>query len=170
MRPMRSTVSQKVRTRAEKLRELLRHHNYQYHVLDAPEISDAAYDALMQELAALEVAHPDLVTSESPTQRVGAVARDVFAKVEHKVPQWSFDNAFSDEELFAWAERVKRHAERADIHIDMLTYAVEHKIDGLKVILEYERGHFVRGATRGDGVVGEDITHNLRNLGTRFKP
>lgn len=153
-----------VEERAEKLRELVRHHNYLYNVLDAPEISDEAYDTLLHELIALEKEYPALQTKDSPTQRVGAVVREGFSKVTHKVPQWSFDNVFSDDELREWGKRVRRHMERADIVVENVEYTIEHKIDGLKVILEYENGEFVRGATRGDGVVGEDITDNLRTI------
>ncbi len=161
---MTDSVPTTARERAQKLRELLRHHNYRYHVLDDPEISDAAYDALLQELTELEAEYPSLVDAQSPTQRVGSVVREGFTKVQHKVPQWSFDNVFSDEELYAWEERLRRHLERLDTTVADVSYTAEHKIDGLKVILEYEAGTFVRGATRGDGVVGEDITDNLRTI------
>jgi len=150
--------------RAAKLRELIQHHNYLYHVLDTPEISDEAYDTLLQELIAIEKEHPLLQTSDSPTQRVGAVVREGFTKITHKVPQWSFDNVFSAEELYAWGEKVARYLERSDIQVTDLLYTIEHKIDGLKVILEYEKGVFIRGATRGDGTIGEDITDNLRTI------
>jgi len=150
--------------RAKKLSELIRQHNYLYHVLDTPELSDEAYDTLIRELKDIEEQYPELVTPESPTQRVGAVIREGFTKVTHKVPQWSFDNVFSQEELHVWGERVARHIERSHIRAEKVVYTVEHKIDGLKVILEYENGNFVRGATRGDGTVGEDITANLRTI------
>lgn len=150
--------------RAFKLREVIRHHTYLYHVLDTPEISDEAYDTLLQELLLIEQEYPSLQTTDSPTQRVGAIVRDEFSKVRHKVPQWSFDNVFSPEELRAWGERIERHMERLRIKKAAVAYTVEHKIDGLKIILEYEKGVFVRGATRGDGVVGEDITVNLRTI------
>lgn len=159
-----TSSSKELRERVEKLRNLIRHHNYLYHVQDAPEISDEAYDTLIAELTSLEHAHPDLVSLDSPTQRVGAVVRDGFSKVEHKVPQWSFDNVFSGEELEEWGKRIERQLERASITHKKIAYTIEHKIDGLKVILEYEKGKFVRGATRGDGVIGEDITENLRTI------
>tara|TARA_B100000745_G_scaffold300516_1_gene254912 strand:+ start:12907 stop:14913 length:2007 start_codon:yes stop_codon:yes gene_type:complete len=155
---------EKDQRRLVQLRELLRHHNYLYHVLDAPEISDEAYDALMRELIALEEQYPQLSSAESPTQRVGEVVREGFTKVEHKVPQWSFDNVFTAEELRKWEEKVLRYMERESITANDVTYTVEHKIDGLKIILEYRDGIFVQGATRGDGVVGEDITENLRTI------
>ena len=157
-------VPSDVRERAEKLRSLIEHHTYQYHVLDAPEIADAAYDTLLQELIDVEEAYPELKNVNSPTQRVGAVVREGFTKVTHKLPQWSFDNVFSEEELYAWEKRLYRFIERSDIVADDITYVIEHKIDGLKIILEYEKGVFVRAATRGDGVVGEDITENVRTI------
>lgn len=161
---MREKAPQAVAKRAAKLRELLQHHNYAYHVLDTPEISDEAYDTLLHELIAIEEAHPHLKDANSPTQRVGAVVREGFTKVEHKVAQWSFDNVFSQEELYEWEEKWQRHASREGVAVSEVVYTLEHKIDGLKVILEYEQGVFVRGATRGDGVIGEDITDNLRTI------
>ncbi len=160
----RKTPSLEVVARAKKLRDVIRHHTYLYHVLDTPEISDEAYDTLLQELLQIEQEYPSLQTSDSPTQRVGAIVREEFTKVRHKVPQWSFDNVFSPEELHEWGERVVRHMERLRIKKSVVAYTIEHKIDGLKIILEYEKGVFVRGATRGDGVVGEDITVNLRTV------
>ncbi|MAZ67602.1 DNA ligase (NAD(+)) LigA [bacterium] len=157
-------VPKDIRKRAIKLRELVVHHNYLYNVLDSPEISDEVYDTLLHELIELEDKYPVLKTKDSPTQRVGAVIRDGFTKVKHKVPQWSFDNVFSKEELHEWDERVRRYMERADIIAKDVAYTVEHKIDGLKIILEYENGEFVRGATRGDGTEGENITDNLRTI------
>ena len=161
---MTDKPSKDVTERVSKLRTLLRQHNYLYNVLDAPEISDEAYDALLHELIAIEEQYPSLASDDSPTQRVGAVIREGFTKVVHKVPQWSFDNVFSAEELEQWYERVLRHIERSHITAPGIAYTVEHKIDGLKVILEYEKGKFIRGATRGDGTIGEDITDNLRTI------
>ncbi|QSH39329.1 NAD-dependent DNA ligase LigA [Candidatus Kaiserbacteria bacterium] len=161
---MATRPTKELKQRALQLREVIRHHNYLYNVLDTPEISDEAYDTLLRELITIEEEYPELSTNDSPTQRVGAVIRKGFTKVEHKVPQWSFDNVFSAEELKQWHERVLRHMERSSIKDEPLTYTVEHKIDGLKVILEYKKGEFVRGATRGDGTVGEDITDNLRTI------
>ncbi|MBF05203.1 DNA ligase (NAD(+)) LigA [bacterium] len=157
-------LTKELKQRALLLREVIRHHNYLYNVLDTPEISDEAYDTLLRELITLEEEYPELSTNDSPTQRVGAVIREGFTKVQHKVPQWSFDNVFSAEELEQWHERVLRHMERLNSRDEPLAYTVEHKIDGLKVILEYKKGEFVRGATRGDGVVGEDVTDNLRTI------
>lgn len=153
---------QKARERAAKLRELIDHHSRLYHTLDAPEISDEAYDALVRELTELEQQYPELVVPESPTQRVGDVVREGFQKVGHKVRQWSFDNVFSDDELRQWDARVKRFV--GIEATETLTYVSELKIDGLKIILEYKNGTLVRGTTRGDGTVGEDITTNIRTI------
>ena len=143
----------------EKLRDALNHHNYRYYVLDSPEVSDAQYDALMRELRAIETAHPELVTPDSPTQRVGAPPADGFAQVEHPLQMHSLGNAFDDEDFLAWHKRV---ADMLDGEpFDMVC---ELKYDGLAVALTYEDGVFVRGATRGNGMVGEDVTGNLRTV------
>jgi DNA ligase (NAD+) len=144
------------------LREQIREHNYRYYVLDEPSVSDAAYDALMRELRALEEAHPDLRTPDSPTQRVGAPPASHFAKVRHPQPMLSLGNAFDEADLYAWRERVLKI-----LGVDaQLAYVVEPKIDGLAVALTYRDGRFVQGATRGDGEVGEDVTANLRTVAT----
>jgi len=146
--------------RVAELREQLRYHLYRYHVLDDPIVSDAEYDALMRELRAIEDAHPQLITPDSPTQRVGAPASEKFAKVRHPVPMLSLGNAFDEGDLRAWHERVARVlGDGAPI-----AFVVEPKIDGLAIALTYEYGRFVRGATRGDGEVGEDVTANLRTV------
>ena len=147
--------------RIEELREQIRFHNYRYHVLDDPVISDAAYDALYRELQELEGAHPELRSPDSPTERVGGEARDEFATVRHPRPMLSLANAFNPDELRAWRDRALRLLP-AD-HPD-LAYVVEPKIDGLTVVLHYENGRFTLGATRGNGVEGEDITPNLRTI------
>ena len=146
--------------RAAELRALLRHHDHRYHVLDEPEVSDAHYDTLKRELAALEEAHPELVTADSPTQRVGATPAVQFAPVAHRERMFSLDNAMAEAELDAWVARLERALGRAPSG-----YACEPKIDGLAVSLTYERGRLVSGATRGDGATGEDITANLRTIG-----
>jgi len=133
--------------------------NYEYHVLDRPTIADEAYDALMRELQSLEAAHPELVTPESPTQRVGAPASARFAPVQHAAPMLSLSNAFDEEELRAFDQRVRRLLGR-----DEVGYVCELKIDGLAINLTYLDGKFVQGATRGDGFVGEDVTGNLRTI------
>ena len=143
----------------EKLRDALNHHNYRYYVLDSPEVSDAEYDALMRELRAIEAEHPELVTPDSPTQRVGAPPADGFAQVEHPRPMFSLGNAFDADEFMAWHKRV------SDL-LDGETFDMvcELKYDGLAVALTYENGVFIRGATRGNGMVGEDVTGNLRTV------
>ena len=141
-----------------KLRRELEHHNKLYYVLDAPEISDYEYDMLMQRLKALEALHPELITPDSPTQRVGGQALSKFEPVQHQVPLESLTDVFSYDELFAFGDRMDA---------SLLTphdYVVEPKIDGLSMSLEYENGVFVRGATRGDGVTGENVTENLRTV------
>ena len=141
------------------LRNELDRHNHLYHVLDQPEISDAQYDALMSELRDLEQANPELVTAESPTQRVGAEPAEGFADVRHPVPMLSLSNAFDDEEFRAWFQRTANLLECEDFDL-----VCELKYDGLAVALTYEDGVFVRGATRGNGLVGEDVTQNLRTI------
>ncbi|HET8568860.1 MAG TPA: NAD-dependent DNA ligase LigA [Candidatus Limnocylindria bacterium] len=145
--------------RIAELRERIEKANYEYHVLDAPTISDEAYDALMRELTELEAAHPELVSPDSPTQRVGAAASGRFAPVEHASPMLSLSNAFDEDELRAFDARVRKLLAREDVG-----YVCELKIDGLAVNLTYEGGRFVQGATRGDGLVGEDVTGNLRTI------
>jgi len=146
--------------RVEALREQIRYHNYRYYVLDEPVISDAEYDALMRELRALEAAHPELVTPDSPTQRVGAPPGEQFAKVQHVVPMLSLANASDEAEVRAWYDRVLRLLGN-DAQV---AFVVEPKIDGLAVTLIYRDGILVRGATRGDGETGEDVTANLRTI------
>ena len=146
--------------RIQQLRREINYHLYRYHVLDSPVISDAEYDALYRALAALEAEHPELVTPESPTQRAGAAAADIFAKVRHPAPILSLMNAFNADDLRAWRARIGRLLP-ADTHLE---YVVEPKLDGLTVVLHYRDGCFAQGATRGDGEVGEDVTANLRTL------
>jgi len=153
-------VPRDVRRRAEKLREEIREHDRRYYVLDAPVITDAEYDALVRELLALESEHPELVTPDSPTRRVGGEPLDVFPRVRHEIPMLSLENALGEEELAAWIDRVRRNLDDPDD----LTFVTELKIDGLSVSLVYEEGVLARGATRGDGTVGEDITPNLRTI------
>jgi DNA ligase (NAD+) len=145
--------------RVEELRELVNHHMYRYHVLDDPEISDAEYDELMRELRALEDRFPELITPDSPTQRVGAAPAALFAPVRHRAPMLSLDNAFSEDELRAWGVRVERGLNGATP-----TFVCELKIDGVACALTYEDGVLTVAATRGDGRVGEDITANVRTV------
>ncbi|MGQ9489597.1 MAG: NAD-dependent DNA ligase LigA [Anaerolineae bacterium] len=148
--------------RLTRLRQAIAYHAYRYYVLDDPVISDAEYDALWRELVALEAAHPELVTPDSPTQRVPGAAAERFAKVRHPAPILSLSNAFNPEELFAWRERFMKLLSAGEAA--RVRYVVEPKIDGLTVVLHYEDGRFTLGATRGDGEVGEDITANLRTV------
>jgi DNA ligase (NAD+) len=154
----KKTTKKQARARAEELREAINYHSYRYHALDDPEIADAEYDALNKELLGIEDEFPDLVTPDSPTQRVGAPPSDQFAPVKHRTPMMSLDNCFSLEELRAWGHR----AERLISNID--AYMTELKMDGVAVNLIYEDGVFVKGATRGDGRTGEDITGNLKTI------
>lgn len=147
--------------RIQKLRSVIAHHQHLYNVLDAPEISDEAYDALMRELLELEALHPELDSPTSPSKRVGGAPLKKFEKVIHKARQWSFDNVFTEEELTEWANRARRHLEKNDQDHTSMSFVSELKIDGLKIVLEYQNGTLVRGATRGNGEVGENITHNL---------
>ncbi len=152
--------------RAAELRELLAHHNHLYYVLDDPEIGDDAYDALLNELRALEEEHPELRTPDSPTQRVGAPPLGRFEQVEHLEQMLSLGNARNEEELRAWENRIANYLKRMDITASQFSYTTEPKIDGLAVTLTYEDGVLVRGATRGDGRIGEDVTQNLRTIGS----
>ena len=151
--------------RAAELRRQLDHHNHRYYVLDDPEIGDDAYDALLDELRALEADHPELRTPDSPTQRVGAPPLERFEQVEHAEPMLSLANARNEEELRAWETRLANHLKRLDITASEFSYTTEPKIDGLAISLTYEDGVLIRGATRGDGRVGEDVTQNLRTIG-----
>ncbi|HOL17182.1 MAG TPA: NAD-dependent DNA ligase LigA [Bacillota bacterium] len=145
--------------RAAQLRKELEEHNYRYHVLDQPIISDHEFDLLLRELQELEKQYPQLVTADSPTQRIGGAPLPAFAAVEHRLPMFGLDNAFSESELRDFDNRIRKSAGLA-----RLEYVCELKIDGLAVSLQYENGLFVRGATRGDGFRGEDITANLRTI------
>ena len=144
-------------TRAARLRAELNEHNYNYYVLDAPTISDFEYDKMLRELENLEAAHPELITPDSPTQRVGGKALDSFQQVTHRVPLQSLQDVFSPDELLDFDRRVRESGIRPE-------YLLEPKVDGLSVALEYENGVFVRGATRGDGQIGEDVTENIRTI------
>ncbi|MEX0907126.1 MAG: NAD-dependent DNA ligase LigA [Gemmatimonadota bacterium] len=146
--------------RLEELRRLLHEANYEYYVLDAPTLSDAEWDRLLRELQELEAAHPELITPDSPTQRVGAEPATQFVKVQHLAPLYSLDNAFSADELTAWEVRNARIASE----VRGAGYSAELKIDGLAVALRYEHGVLARGATRGNGVIGEEITQNIRTI------
>lgn len=158
---MAKTESSKVRI--EKLRALIEHHRRLYHVSDTPEISDEAFDSLMRELVALEEQYPELDSPLSPSKRIGGEPLEKFEKVTHDTKQWSFDNVFNEAELRSWEERILRALEKEGV-TTRPTFCAEHKIDGLKIVLTYVKGEFVRGATRGDGVTGENITENLKTI------
>ena len=148
-----------IENKIEALREKIRHHEYLYYVLDAPEISDAEFDQLMIELKKLESEHPELVTPDSPTQRVGGKPREGFLKAPHSSPMLSLDNTYSEDELRNWERRVHELSGRDDID-----YVCELKLDGMSLALHYENGKLVRGITRGDGTIGEDVTLNVRTV------
>jgi DNA ligase (NAD+) len=151
--------------RARELRALLEHHAHRYYVLDDPEIGDDEYDRLLDELRALERDHPELASPDSPTQRVGGEPVGRLEKVEHLEPMLSLGNVRSEEELRAWVERMRNHLAREGIEQPEFSFVVEPKIDGLAISLVYRDGVLQRGATRGNGEVGEDVTHNLRTIG-----
>src|SRR5207253_1705135 len=141
----------------EKLREQLRYHENRYYVLDEPEISDAEYDALLQQLKTLEERHPELITPDSPTQRVGGKPREGFIKVRHSSPMLSLDNALNEEELRDFDRRVRELLGGAEFR-----YVTELKLDGLSMAAHYRDGKFIEAVTRGDGTVGEDVTEHVR--------
>jgi DNA ligase (NAD+) len=143
----------------DKLRDEIRHHEYLYYVMDAPELPDAEFDQLMQELKRLEAEHPTLITPDSPTQRVGGKPREGFVKVVHSRPMLSLDNAYNEQELRDWDRRVRELAGS-----DKIEYVCEMKLDGMSMALTYENGHLARGVTRGDGSIGEDVTSNVRTM------
>ena len=159
-RRRRSSLPPSESKRAGELRELLHHHNHRYHVLDDPEVSDAEYDRLFDELKALEEEHPELATDDSPTRRVGGAPSDKFKKVEHLAPMGSLEKVTTDDGLLKWAEDVRKRLDSDE----PVAYVIEPKIDGSAISLVYENGTLVRGATRGDGLRGEDVTVNLRTI------
>jgi DNA ligase (NAD+) len=160
------SVPAKTAKRAAALRKELTHHGYRYYALDDPEIGDDEYDELLDELRALEAEHPELVTPDSPTQRVGAEPVSALTKVRHPQPMHSLANARSAEELRAWVQRMRNHLAREGIEDPDFEFVCEPKIDGLAISLIYRDGLLERGATRGNGEVGEDVTHNLRTIGS----
>ncbi|MGZ6641542.1 MAG: NAD-dependent DNA ligase LigA [Solirubrobacteraceae bacterium] len=160
------TVPQQVARRAADLGAQLRYHGYRYYVLDDPEIDDDVYDALLDELRAIEAEYPELRTPDSPTQRIGGAPIDRLDKVTHLQPMLSLANARSEDELRAWIERMRNHLAREGIEDPDFEYVAEPKIDGLAISLLYRGGVLERGATRGDGETGEDVTHNLRTIPT----
>ena len=154
-----AAASKDLEKKIETLREKIRHHEHLYYVLDRPEISDFDFDRLMQELQRLESEHPSLTTPDSPSQRVGGKPREGFVKVPHSSAMLSLDNTYNEEELRAWERRVHELSGRSDVD-----YVCELKLDGMSLALVYEDGKLVRGITRGDGSVGEDVTLNVRTV------
>lgn len=165
-------IPDKIEKRAENLRKTIEKHSHLYYVKDAPEIADTAYDSLVEELRKLEEEFPSLKTESSPTQRVGGEPLKEFKKVPHRVPQWSFNDAFSEEDMFDFDKRVKKFLKAGpskssqDPTFGDVEYTCELKIDGLKIVFEYEKGILKRAATRGDGVTGEDVTNNIKTIGS----
>ncbi|MGP0032298.1 MAG: NAD-dependent DNA ligase LigA [Acidimicrobiales bacterium] len=157
------TAAATATARAAELRQLITYHNERYHTLDAPEIPDAEFDLLVRELRDLEAAHPALATPDSPTRTVGGAPLGLFQTVRHRVPMMSLDNAFAEEELRAWAERL--HRQVPDLDLDRLVFSCEPKVDGVAMSLTYRSGRYVQAATRGDGVTGEDVTANVATVG-----
>lgn len=151
-------ISKETKERVEKLRQTIEHHRHLYHTYDKPTISDEAYDALVRELEEIESEYPEFRLGDSPTQRIGGAPLDKFEKVAHQVPQWSFNDAFSEEDMYVFDERVRKLLGRK------CSYTAELKIDGLKVVLTYEKGELKLAATRGDGRVGEDVTKNVSTI------
>ena len=159
---MAPSAAKSAAARVRELREQIEQHNYRYHVLDDPEVSDAEYDRLMRELKTLEEENPDLITPDSPTQRVGATPVSELQEVVHARPMLSLDNAFADEDVEAFDRRVRERLE----DVEQIEYSAEPKLDGLAISFRYESGRLVQAATRGDGLRGEDVTHNVRTIKT----
>ncbi|MFZ3019966.1 MAG: NAD-dependent DNA ligase LigA [Minisyncoccia bacterium] len=153
----------KAKDRARKLRELVEYHRKRYHEEDKPEITDEAYDSLISELLSIEEKYPELHTADSPSLRIGGAPKKAFSKITHKVPQWSFDNVFDEQDFINWEKRNTKILASEGVDTKF-SYCAELKIDGLKIILTYEKGVLVSAATRGDGVIGEDITLNVKTI------
>src|SRR5512138_2327920 len=154
-----ATTAKDIEKQVESLRDKIRYHEHRYYVLDDPEISDAEFDKLMDQLKKIEAENPELITPDSPSQRVGGKAREGFAKVRHSTPMLSLDNTYNEDELRGWERRVHELSGRKDVE-----YVCELKLDGMSLALHYEDGHLVRGVTRGDGTTGEDVTLNVRTV------
>src|SRR3989338_1334874 len=158
---MKNTIPKETRERLEQLKRTIEKYRYEYHVLDKSDISSEALDSLKHELVEIETKYPELVTADSPSQRVGGAPLPAFKKVPHKVQQWSFNDAFTEEDITDFDERVKRFLK---VGVPIFSYLCELKIDGLKVVLEYRRGLLTMAATRGDGKIGEDVTENVKRV------
>src|SRR6476469_4194255 len=156
---MPTATAKGVQRQMDDLRDKIRYHEHRYYVLDDPELSDAEFDRLLEQLKKLEAEHPELVVPDSPTQRVGGKPREGFVKVPHSSPMLSLDNAYNEQELRDWERRVHELSGRKEIE-----YVCELKLDGLSMALRYEDGRFTRAVTRGDGSTGEDVTPNVRTI------
>jgi len=161
---MNKSASKEAIERLNKLKMTIEKHRRLYHTLDKPEISDEAYDSLLKELESIEQEYPQLITADSPSQRVGGDPIKEFKKVKHAHRQWSFDDVFDLNELKKWEERVRNFMDKAGVSNEKLEYCCELKIDGLKIVLTYKDGQLVQAATRGDGEIGEDVTHNVKTI------
>ena len=157
-------ISKEIKDRINKLKKTIESHRYLYHTLDTPTISDEAYDSLVRELESIEKKYPELKSENSPAERVGGEPLKYFIKVSHAVRQWSYDDAFDFEELTKWDEKVRNFIRKEGLEKEEVEYCCELKIDGLKVVLTYEDGKLIRAATRGDGMIGEDVTNNVRTI------
>jgi len=161
-----------IKKEIEELRDKVNFHNYRYYVLDSPVISDAEYDRLMRRLEGLEARYPNLITPDSPTQRIGAKPLETFGTVTHTIPMLSLNNAFTKEEAKEFDDRVKKLlkiSQESKVRSQEIEYVAEPKIDGLAIELVYEDGRFTAGSTRGDGYTGEDVTQNLKTIRARKK-
>jgi DNA ligase (NAD+) len=158
-------VSRELQSKVERLRAQIDDLRYRYHVLNDPEVTDAMYEGLMDELKKIEDAHPEIITPDSPTQRVAGKPAEKFEKVTHQVTQWSFNDAFNEDDIRDWEERILKMLEKSLGHRPKdLNYVCELKIDGLHIILTYENGRLVTAATRGNGLVGENVTQNIKTI------
>ena len=158
-------MSDSLKQRIKLLREQIDDLRYRYHVLNDPQVTDAMYEGLMDELRKIETEHPELVTPDSPTQRVAGKPSEKFEKVTHTVPQWSFNDAFDEKDMADWEERIMKILEKElGNRPKDLNYVCELKIDGLHMVLSYENGHLKTAATRGDGKVGENVTTNIKTI------
>ena len=155
-------MNNKIKKNLSKLREKIQEHNYLYHVLDAPRISDAEYDILFKKLVALENQYPEYITADSPTQRIGATPSKEFKESKHRIPMLSLENAFSEDDVSAFNKRIHEKLQTNK----QITFCCEPKMDGLAINLLYIEGHYTQAATRGDGIMGEDITANAKTLQT----
>jgi DNA ligase (NAD+) len=161
---MKEGMPKEVLARYKSLVEVVKRHGYLYHTLDKPEISDEAYDSLVRDIEKIEEDYPGIKTKDSPSERIGGEVLKEFSKVTHSSRQWSFDDAFTFEDLQKWDKKTKNFIEKAGLQNDKVEYCCELKIDGLKIVLTYENGKLVKGATRGDGTVGEDVTINVKTI------